>query len=409
MRPAIAFGCLVVPWVSKPPNAVQDVGRLEGVQQNSECGRPPPRDFEVGASILLRADASRRCRVELVRTGLVLRSDLRGSIPDPGRSVVIDNRGRVYTDQLGNRGTIVLWDSTGRFEGVFGRSGEGPREFSTQGAFALFLDGMDNLHVLSGLGQWSVVSPTLEWISRTERMPPVVMHGPLRPLVMPRGEIVTSPGNMREDVRQAFAVVSSDGQMIGSFGASRSDGDSPYSHARRLMVVADEMHFWAGPEGAPSRYVLELWGLDGRRDLVLTRRAAWFPAEEAKARGVKADELVPVDPNRVRQAPHPTMWHLAADTTGLLVTYTRVPTERWAEIIGTWQDPSRRPDLSGAYSAYMEVIDAQSGVVLASRHFESWHAVTGFVPGRMMAYRQEEAQDGLLELHLFDIRLVGEK
>lgn len=334
------------------PIACTDDGRREGGEVAtiaSECRRPGERHFEAGDTVVVDQVDGYPCRIELVETGPVLVSNL-----------------------------------------------------------DLFVDREDNLHVFSGLGQWTVLSAELEWLSRTQRMPRILMQGRSNPMVMPRGEIVMSPGNLLDRrPLQGFAVLTAQGEVLRTFGEYPEYGGwgNWASHARHPMAVADEDHFWAGPSLVRSEYLVERRGLDGQLTLVVRRQVPWFPDEEPP---VFADEQPNVPPGRPSEPPPPSLRALNADTTGLLVTYTQVPTEDWVEIIGRWVSPLDEPpeDYRNAYSAYIEVIDTRAGVVLASRHLASWFDIEGFLPGRLRAFRRVELPSGLIEIRFVDIVLT---
>ena len=305
--------------------------------------------------------------------------------------------------------TIALWDSAGRFERSFGQAGEGPQEFENYGVFDLYVDRDDNLHVFSGLGQWTVLSRELDWLSRVQRMPRIMMHFIARPIVMPRGEIVTSPGNLRDQLPlKGFAVLNTEGEVLRTFGKYPEYGGTTNwaSHARNPLTLADEDHFWAGPSELWRKYLVEKRGLDGQLKLVVRRQVSWFPDQEPRVRLEEPPDAPPEPPT---EAPHPSLRALSADTTGLLVTYTVVPTEEWVDIIGRWRNPYDEPpeDYPNAYSAYIEVIDTRAGVVLASRHLASWFDIEGFLPGRMKGFRRAELPNGLIEIRFFEIVLTS--
>ena len=405
-----AFG--LVSYALLIPIACTDDGRREGGEVAtiaSECRRPGERHFEAGDTVVVDQVDGYPCRIELVETGPVLVSNLEGSVPDPGTIVLADSRGRIYTDVLGMSRTIAVWDSAGRFERSFGQEGDGPREFEQYGVFDLFVDREDNLHVFSGLGQWTVLSAESEWLSRTQRMPRILMQGRSNPMVMPRGEIVMSPGNLLDRrPLQGFAVLTAQGEVLRTFGEYPEYGGwgNWASHARHPIAVADEDHFWAGPSLIRSEYLVEKRALDGQLTLVVRRQVPWFPDEEPP---VFADERPNVPPEPPSEPPHPSLRALNADTTGLLVTYTQVPTEDWVEIIGRCVSPLDEPpeDYRNAYSAYIEIIDTRAGVVLASRHLASWFDIEGFLPGRLRAFRRVELPSGLIEIRFVDIVLSG--
>lgn len=393
------------------PGCTDDAGTGEGETATvGACTRVAERHFEAGDTVVLEQEDGYPCRIELIETGPFLVSDLDGSVPDPGTMVVVDSRDRIYTDVLGMSRTIAVWDSAGGFERSFGQTGEGPREFENFGMFDLFVDRDDNLHVLSGLGQWTVLSREMEWLSRVQRMPRIMMHRVARNLLMPRGEIVTSPGNLRDQLPlQGFAVLTTEGEVLRTFGRYPEHGGFTNwaSHARLPLTVADEDHFWAGPSVIRSQYLVEKRGLDGRLQLVLRRQVPWFPDDEEPEVVLEDPPDEPVE--APTEPPHPSLRAMAADTTGLLVTYTRVPTEEWVEIIGRWTSPLDGPpeDYGNAYSAYIEVIDTRAGVVLASRHLASWFDIEGFLPGRMKGFRRVELPNGLIEIRFVDIVLTN--
>lgn len=356
----------------------------------SECERPQPTSVDEGDTLVLGERTIYPCTLELVETGLVLRSDVEGTVPDPGENIVIDKEGRIYSSSS-TPGTVAVWNPDGSFERSFGREGQGPNEFE-RGNFMLFLDGQDRLHVLSGGRQWSVLTtPMLEWVSQVRAMPIRVDDD--FTIVMDDGTVVTSvPG------QTWFGVADYEGNLVSTFGDLGDVGAAtPPDGPLRVIAYAGGDRFWAGPmRNSADGYVLELWGLDQRRHLTIRRDVPWFPPGDG-------------EPVASGKRPPPWVAMVHADTTGLVLAFTVIPNETWDRMQAAPLD--RRRELAGqAYSAYVEVIDSRAGVVLASKHFEPpgiTSIVTRFLPKRMMGYRHVEMPNGLREARFFEIELTS--
>jgi hypothetical protein len=340
------------------------------------------------------------CRLTLVETGVTLRSNLAGTIPDPGENIVMDSRGRIYAN---SNGIISVWKADGTFERNFGTQGDGPNEFR-RGNSMTFMDGQDRLHFLTGSRQWTVISPTLQIISQVAAMPILVDDD--FTIVTENGTVITSLPERGIGSRGPapaphwFGVADFKGALISTFGDYRTGGvtsDRPDDHNRQITYAGNN-RFWASPERASKYgYTIEQWGLDGKQHLTLKREVPWYPDG-------------PGIPQPSGQRPLPYVFRINADTSGLLITLSVIATEKWDQI-ATAAPERRREAQESAYNIYIEVIDTRAGVVLASELFApptvATAMVTRFMPGRMMAYRHVDTPDGLREARFVELRLTA--
>jgi hypothetical protein len=113
-------------------------------------------------------------------------------------------------------------------------------------------------------------------------------------------------------------------------------------------------------------YTLELWTVAGKLERTLTRNVAWFPRGadipgdlSPNADDENRDDRSPFSARR----PPSAIRDLYVDDTGLLIVYVDVVNDRWRWI----KDNAERAALFPSFiDRYVEVIDPDAGVVLAS-------------------------------------------
>ena len=360
--------------------------------QSAPCPRKPSLTFEAGSVTVIR-DQPPPCRVEVRETGIRLEAVADGSRPDPGRTVVIDSHGRfVSANARGWESVISVWDAQGRYLSSFGRSGEGPGEFSPRGMLTLMIDSQDHIHIRDGAPRWSVFSPQLDFI---RQMPALVMGGlPGRTVILDGGSALASDGLLSEPGYH-FRVADPTGTLERTFGPV---GDGSSGREMRQIAYAGGDTFWAGPGTRnATAYVLEEWGIDGQLRRTLRREVEWW-----EWRGE-----TPISPTVFQL-------HIAPD--GLLYVLVHRPTD---EYVRQHLSSRRRGEVfvtaeaqSTADSAdyVVEVIDLRSGQLLASDVYSPSQVnetlPRGLFRGSLMGYRHKVGDDGLPLVEIVVVDLV---
>ena len=232
-------------------------------------------------------DLSKR-QCSLCRIRLVPVTTLRGS----GDSVLLDERGPVVRDRDGNfvvwtseRGRIAKFDRAGRLIRVFGRSGAGPGEFSTN--FGPLLPLPDGRLAVFEAGAVSIFSPDLNFETRL-RQPIRVMGNPIaisaRTIVVP-GLLLST-----EATGHPLHVMDIVDGAISSFGADARGSDTRKCSAcmtRHLAQPDTHGRVWVARHRS---FQLEHWQYRQRvRQTVLNPVAPWFP--EAIGASLESGEL----------------------------------------------------------------------------------------------------------------------
>ena len=296
--------------------------------------------------------------------------------------VLRDSRGRYYSTNAGGwRGVVGVWGPRGEYHTSVGGVGEGPGELSDIGILSIFLDGEDRLHVRDGGFNWSVFSPSHEFL---RRVPSQVMEGFQKTtVILDSGMALTSTDGYHERNRY-FRLVDSAGVLHRTFGSvdpqmSRSD-----NRLSRSLAYGGGDTFWAGPAaGDPRGYLVEEWGIDGTLRRSLLRDASWFDPLD--------DEL------RVE------VGHIHIDESGLLYIVVARGTEELAEAMENARRLGQRisrEERSALTELVVEMIDSRTGELLASEVHRLSKART-FIPNRLFRGRKQgavylEGGDGLL-------------
>ena len=345
LLPAFAGGSLLVAALSAAPAPGGRVG-------DDPCPRKAERAFGPGEVVVLKDEAA-PCRVTFVKTGVRLTGIAGGSRPDPGRTVLRDSKGRFYSaNARGFPSVVSVWDRGGRYLRSFGREGEGPGEFSAKGALTLFMDGRDRLHVRDGGLGWSVFTPESEFVRRVPAHLMDVSRDAT--LILDDGAALTSARSYGERSNY-FLIIDSAGGERAAFGPVEAEvARSRVSLARR-KAYAGGSTFWAGPvSGETQAYLLEEWGVDGKLRRAFRREVPWYEW--------RGEERI-----------SPSVVQLHVTETGLLIVSLFLPTKAYGEAYDRAERegrlrPSREERLALAEVAF-EVIDARSGVLLASERY----------------------------------------
>lgn len=156
-----------------------------------------------------------RCELALEPTGVVLRSDPSGNIPDPQRGLTVDSRGRWYTPTA-DPGVIARWERGGAFEGVTGGHGDGPEELGH--VAALHPGPGDTIHVFHE-GRWSLIAPDLSVspVARSPELQRVQIHAGV---ILEDGRLLAPTRDARTGA-WTLIVVDRSGSVVREVGRDR--------------------------------------------------------------------------------------------------------------------------------------------------------------------------------------------
>ena len=258
----------------------------------------------------------------------------------------LDSEQRLYfNDPTGTVG-IRVFNRGGGFMRTTGRGGQGPGEFAQLSAITF--DGLDTLHAF-GNAHWvfdaagrhvrTVSTPGYLWVRRALRL----RDGTY--VLVAAGESGTAAG-------QPFHVTNGSGSIVASFGRpSRVLARSEWTEMRALVQSTDDAFIAA----SANSYRLEEWSTSGRLKRVLRREAGWF-------RDWSSWDL------RTSQPPPPRLLGLAYDRSGRIWTLSVVPSARWIAPKQSGGEIRRLSvaDLQETYDSVIEVIDSNSGRLIAS-------------------------------------------
>lgn len=215
------------------------------------------------------------CTLEFQPTGIVLETDVEGSVPDPTVPVSLGPDGR-FAARVAGGGRIGLWSRDGTFLDTIGRPGEGPGELGAS-PLPLF-DEAGHLHVLDPTqARWSRFAPDGEFLESTTS--PELSHLYLThriALISGASVLVGTPSPLSSHPFH-FRILSFDG---GTRGFSELPGEPSSSYGRPVTRPSGGT-FWAGPWQGDPEYALEEWALDGRLLRRIRLEPPWDVGEDA--------------------------------------------------------------------------------------------------------------------------------
>lgn len=316
-------------------------------------------------------------------TGVVIRSDLEGTVPDPVQGpAVLDRHGRLYI-RSHEPGVLVRWTATGEYDGAMSSHGEGPGELGPIQMLQMRPEG-DTVHVIHRVGRWSRLTPdgTVEQIALSDAIAGATLSGME---VLPDGRILLP---LFDPVREAHGVgvVGRNGDLDSFLQASPTD-DEVWGRGVGV-ALAGNGDVWVGPvEVGEDFYALERWTLEG--DVVdrVEREIDWIP------HGVVGGEEMGLTMRVRRHADR--MLHVSA----------RVPHPN--------ADQGAFAGITGVVRAYgrFEILDLERRTLQASawlgRHPESVGSISGALPGSDLNFRISPDPDGVPELTMQRLVLDG--
>ncbi len=296
-----------------------------------------------------------------------------GSAADPDspaderhRDVVHDARGRYFVRAGWPVNRILVYDTAGDLESVWGRGGEGPGEYNLIGQL-LMLRG-DSLGVLDRSNLRLTVLDADGSVARTQLLP--VQPYFEETAQLDDGTLVVAGGeHIAASTGYVMHVVRPDGSVSPFVPAGTVDPFRPSAAKRRLAAAGTIV--WAA---RPDRYEITEYAAAGTPLRVLKRVVDWFPDREV--------EGVVNDPAREPSYPYLTTVHV--DDVGLIWTMARLADADWAPVddVGSLSREQR-------YDSIVEVIDPDRGVVLRSQRFP-WYG-HGFTNDGLIVSQREDA------------------
>lgn len=320
----------------------------------------------------------RDCRIELLPVNSI------GRLSDPvslrhDLAVAVDSEGSFFIANTFNRGEIAVYGPDGAYMGSFGRSGQGPGEFSGH-IMALRVDSADRIFVFEH-HRYTVLGPGAAELEAVARLPRHLQDV----LVLPGRRLLLHHANA--DMSRAvplFYLLDESGEEVRPFGEVSVDAGAPFSDVVRHLSPDSDTTFWASHVGRPE---VELWSTDGK-ELCSVR------SEETPS-GLRSDSV----------------WR---DEEGYLWMLMRIPDPDWMP------PPEKLPDpippsspysldrLAGSdmWDSVLRVVDLTDGVVVAEGRFGD---LLVHVPGRrpLVYTTREDDETGLVVLHAWTPHLTS--
>ena len=295
-----------------------------------------------------------------------------GSAADPDSpadrfhtDVVHDGRGRYFVRAGFPANRILVYDSAGDLDSVWGRGGEGPGEYRSIRQL-LMLRG-DSLGVLDQVNSRLTVLNADGSVARTQRLP--VNPYPHQIAQLDDGSIVVAGGeHTAASTGYLMHVVRPDGSASPFVPAGTVLPFRPSASQRRLAAAGKTA--WAA---RPDRYELTQYAADGTPRRVVKRVVDWFPDREVEG---------PMD--FAKEPPAPYLVAVRVDEEGFIWTMVRLADADWAPVdeVGSLSGERR-------YDSIVEVIDPDRGLVLRSRRFP-WEG-HGFTNDGLVVSAREDA------------------
>jgi hypothetical protein len=253
---------------------------------------------------------------------------------------------------------IPVFDSTGKYLRSFGADGDGPGE--ARSIVRILTMSGDSVMVVDGqLRRASVFSSDLAFV-RSFVLPvtpfEIVQFGTNSFVAVPNGDRDQPP----------FRVFDRDGLPIAGFVAQPA-ADQPTPPHR--ISAGKSGRFWSAPWG--GEYLIEEW------DSLGTRLHEFRPASAWAVPYAGYEQISPEVP------PQWALQGLWLDASGHVVVVAQVGDAEWAEGLGSPQMLEGRSvhpviDTDKAYDTLIEVIDAETGVVLGSRRLDESYRMVPF-------------------------------
>jgi hypothetical protein len=333
------------------------------------------------ATVVISEDVGCECRLDVERVTRLSDPDGRAGLSSP---LVIEriSEGRYLVVPATQQGTILLFNSSGRYERSIGRVGQGPGEFR---AVVAIRTGLADSTVLmdGGNRRLAVLDPALA-PSRTARVP--VMSAWFG--ILEDGSVAILTGIPRAGSPQdRVHVFSPRMEPIRSFmSAGQVAFGDPAEPPRRRMSVSKDGVVVVGHH---DQYVLEIWTAAGQHVATLQRDPDWFRLNPA----LRSDG----DPSPRLETPR-----IGAD--GRIWTVSHVPDRYWRAALDTVRDMYGRRVMgvpegaqNRSWDSVIELINPKTRVLLGSVRMDARVTLISD-DGFAADYHQDEAGNPYIDV-----------
>jgi hypothetical protein len=266
-----------------------------------------------------------------------------------------------------------MYDPNGRLVRELGRAGQGPGEFGR--ISRLTVGPGDTIHIFE-LNRHSVLAPGLAGFVSVDQLP-----------VPPRYVAFLADGRMivqnmvvnQQGIGEPMHLIGPRGEIEHSFGGMGPWRPTEIYQSLRAIAPASGNRVWAARN---PEYRIELWDPNGTRPiLTLVRDADWFrPWSESDLH----------DSLQTLQRPHLTSVSEGPD--GLLWTIIARPDPAWKPPERRGEIPVRDLDTDAMFNTIIEVLDPESGRLIASAEHQK--SVSNFMGASGMVYTKREDLEG---------------
>ena len=326
-----------------------------------------------------------RCEID-IRT--VLRLEVPPTVPDGFAATIrVDPQGRFWTFRNGEM--PALFDRTGRFLGIVGRSGRGPGEFVIP--HDLLVLSRDSLLVLDASTRRATLLDSNLTLIRSFGVPTNVSSATV--VSWPDSVVISGRAPLAESVEPLHRLSFDGPNAVVESSFKLGDGDLPPEMMlipRHRLSRPRQGRFWSAWE---RRYDLKQWTADGVQHRKLERRPPWFAG------------VSPTSYDWRNQPPPSSIAAIEEDDAGLLWVLILVARSSWRE---AWADapPSAseaRPKHELLFATMIEVIDAWRGQVVARSETDGY-AIGALPGGRAAVYKLDVHGEGRVEI--LSLRLI---
>lgn len=287
------------------------------------------------------------------------------------------NDGRFLVVTTIDQTSLLAFDATGRFMRRVGRRGGGPDEFG--GILAIRNGPGDSIVVSDAMNaRFAVLGPDLR-VARTVRLETLAAQFE----ILRDGSTVMLGAVPRGPPLERLHVLHANGNLVRSF--------MPQPVPNGAATLAAHRRFTATTSGTIAvshgrDYVIEIWNAAGQHRRTVIRDAAWFP---------------PFTPDGPRG---PTQKAPQFDAEGLLWTLSELADPDAPDVPARRLPPNSQPlirrqppPMNDVYDSVLEVLDTESGMLLASLRVEE--SLLTLLPGGFAAsYREDDTGNPFIDI-----------
>jgi hypothetical protein len=303
--------------------------------------------------------------------------------------VAIDQTGTAFIAPSFEIGSILRYDRSGSYSGAFGRSGEGPGEYTDSWNMALFAIG-DTVVIADPGNKRVTYASSRGDVYRILPVPPASSYKPL-----PDGMIAFSR-NVRTRDQFAYPI-----HVIDAAGAIKSLTSQPNRSILpgegkvlewRLGHARTTGRFWAY---SWTEYKLAEWSANGELVGSIVADPAWLRADFRRG-GSMAKYRWPTYFAGLREDAQGRIWLLA-----------HVVSENW-EVFLPAENPMKVPTpngFNGLRNTMLEIIERSTGRLIVRDEVDPM--IIGFVDDRHV-YSLIEDANGAISIQIWELRIINQ-